>query len=136
MARQIPGLVKKVEYKDIDIHFQANPNGGDVPYLANDKAITQAIKNLVFTNLYERPYKSKIASDVLRSLFENFTPAAVNILRNRIRDVIVNYEPRADLIDVTIDWRDEYHEMKVDILYRPMNARDPITITVFLEKLR
>jgi phage baseplate assembly protein W len=128
--------IKEIAYKDIDIRFTINPNTGDIGVLKNAQAISRSIKNLVLTNRYERPYKSNLSSDVLRSLFENYSPASVMVMENRIRDVIRNYEPRAQLLDVSADPKFDSNILTVNVIYRPINAKEPVEIAIFLERLR
>lgn len=131
-------LIKEVIYKDLDFAFTAHPLTGDVQLLENTKAISRAVKNLVFTNKFEVPYEPALGSDVIKSLFENFDPIQTLILKNKIRDVITNYEPRVELIEILISDAEalDRNEINIRIKYRDINAKDPVEIALFIEKVR
>jgi phage baseplate assembly protein W len=57
-------------YTDFDLTMTVNPWNGDVPILTDDVAVKRSIKNLVLTNLYERPMKNEIGSNIRAMLFK------------------------------------------------------------------
>ena len=43
-------------YADIDFRFKPHPVTGDVTIKYDSDAITRAVRNIVLTNFYERPF--------------------------------------------------------------------------------
>lgn len=134
----MPLEIAEILYMDFDIKFIANPNTGDVPMLKNSKAIMRSVRNLVLSNMYDHPYQPSIYSGVLAALFENFDPILVTQLKNAVRDVIINYEPRVDYLDtiVSSDEALDKNTITMKIYVRPVNAKNPIVIPVTLERIR
>ncbi len=130
--------IPDVLYQDFDMNFLANPNSGDVPLLKNSRAIIQSVKNLVLTNMYDNFYNPGIYSGILAALFENFDPILVTQLQNAIRDVITNYEPRAQYLDclITSDESLDKNQMNLKIYVRPITAKVSIEILMTLERIR
>lgn len=128
--------LKQVIFKDLDIKFQAHPETGQLSVLKNHAAITRSIKNLVFTNKYESLFKPNVYSNVYASLFDNFDPITAQVLRNDVRDVINNYEPRAELISISLQEELDLNGITITVTYRPLNMAEPVTIDVFLERIR
>lgn len=91
------------KYSDFALNFEANPFSGDIGVLTQENAVKQAIKNLVLTNLYGRPFQPRKAGNIKSMLFENFTPVAETNIKERLRSVIENFEPRADLRKINIE---------------------------------
>ena len=46
---------RKVQYKDIDLSFTAKPNG-ELYTKRDAAAVKQAVKNLILTNHFEKPF--------------------------------------------------------------------------------
>ena len=57
-------------------------------------AVKRALRNLVQTNFYERPFQPELGCGIRELLFEPFTPLTKVFLERKIEEVIVNYEPR------------------------------------------
>lgn len=123
-------------FKDLNIKFSAHPETGQLTVLNNEAAISRAIRNLVLTNKYERLFQPTIYSNLPASLFENFGALQAQVLRNAIRDVINSYEPRAELLNITLRDDLDRNGIDVSIIYRPINSSVPVTINLLLERVR
>lgn len=124
------------DYSDLDLDFQINPITGDINRKTGGDAIKRSIRNLIFTNYYERPFKSYIGSDVGRLLFDNVDPMTGVFLEDAIKMLINNHEPRVRLISVTAQADIENHGFKIIIQYVIINRELPVSINLFLEKIR
>ena len=92
------------QFTDLDLNFTPHPVTGDVGFKVDENAIKQAVKNLVLTQNFERPFHSEIGSSLRSLLFEPATPMTKEILRKTISDTITNFEPRVELIGVDINY--------------------------------
>lgn len=123
-------------YKDIDISFRKHPTSGDVIPLYDVDAIKRAVKLLVLTNHYERPFHPEIGSSVRFHLFENFSQfTKINITRS-IEDVIKNFEPRATTIQVIVKENVDEHALDITVTFLINNTKDPVVISFNLERVR
>ena len=124
-------------FKDFNLNFTRHPVTGDIAKLTNISAVKASVKNLVMTNFYERPFHPEIGSDVRRALFENMTPQVATRLGRNIEDVIVNFEPRAELINVIVQARIDMNAYEATIKFNVVNSEtDEQTLNLFLERLR
>lgn len=123
-------------YKDIDLAFAANPFTKDIYVKNNEEAVKAAIKNLVLTQNYERPFHPEIGSPVYGLLFEPFTPLLKNTLEKVISQLINNFEPRATLLGVNVDDNPDQNSLDVQIDFRVNNIERPITVNVNLQRTR
>lgn len=123
-------------YRDIDLAFAVNPFTKDVYVKTNEEAVRTAIKNLVLTQNYERPFHPEIGSPIYGLLFEPFTPLIKNTLEKLISQVITNYEPRATLLGVTVTDDPDQNSLDVQIDFRINNIERPITVNVNLQRTR
>ena len=124
-------------FKDFNFNFTRHPVTGDIAKLTNISAVKASVKNLVMTNFYERPFHPEIGSDVRRALFENMTPQVATRLGRNIEDVIVNFEPRAELISVIVQANIDSNAYEATIKFNVVNSEtDEQTLNLFLERLR
>ena len=125
------------QYRDLDLFFGRKPISKDINIITDIENIKRAVKNLVLTNIYEKPFHPEIASGVRDMLFENMTPLTSIVLTKKVEDVIENFEPRVRLMSVSarpnLD-RNEY-EMTIEFFIKNFPTT-LITVDVFLERLR
>jgi hypothetical protein len=74
-ADAISQTQKKIEtYSDFSNSFSKHPITKELVTVKNEDSIRQAFKNLILTNIGERPFNPFFGSNVNRTLFENFGP--------------------------------------------------------------
>ena len=123
-------------FSDLDIGFIPHPITKQLTRKKNREAVRQSVKALVLTDFYERPFKSDIGCGIRRYLFELFTPATKQSMQNAVREVIANYEPRAELIDVLVEDRPDLHAVTISVAFYIVNDPDPVVLDVILERVR
>ena len=131
-------VINSVVYKDIDTLFAAHPVTGKLNTLTNNQAVARAVKNLVLTNKGERPYQPFLGGNIRSRLFDlasNGSEIEVDI-RTDIEDVIREYEPRAELIDVFVVENIDRNAIEVSIKFRAVNQTDPEVVSFFLTRVR
>lgn len=129
-------MAKNIVYTDLDLNFVAHPVTGDVSRKFNEDSIKQSIRNLVLTNHFERPFHSEIGTPIRGLLFDLSSPMLVILLKKSIRDVIENFEPRVELIDVQVGVRIDQNDVFVTIIFKIVNTDIPIQLDLILEKTR
>lgn len=124
------------QFADLDLNFTPHPVTGDVGFKKDENAVKQAVKNLVLTQNFERPFHSEIGSSLRSLLFEPATPMTKEILRKTISDTITNFEPRVELIDVEIRYKLDDTAVDVRIIFKIVNTFTPIDVNLTLERTR
>ncbi len=141
MAQYDSALVSKSKrnsrkFSDIDIDFTRNLVTSDVNKIEDVIAVKRAVKNLVQTNFYERPFQPELGCGIRELLFENFTPMTKVFLENKITEVLLNFEPRIDLNSVRVDDDQDNNRLVVDIYFYVVGVPGPQTVQTFLQRLR
>lgn len=129
-------IQSQVYYSDIDTNLTINPISEDIGRITNENAIRRSIRNLLLTDYYERPFKPDIGSNIRKLLFELITPITIELLQKGISDVINNYEPRANLIDVICTPFEDNNAIDVTIVFSIINIEEPITMQLSLDRIR
>lgn len=128
--------ISGIFYKDFDLSFRKHPVTKKLIIKKNDEAVKQALKNLILTNLFERPFRPLFGSDITKTLFENYDPITESNLETYIRTAITNYEPRVIIIDINIFADPDGNELSINILFRTKNSTDPSELTVIVDRIR
>ena len=123
-------------FRDIDLDFSRNAVTNDVNIVEDVIAVKRALRNLVQTNFYERPFHPEIGSSVRALLFENVTPLNAILLEDRIREVIINFEERALITNVRVIDEADRNGYRVVINFQVLNSVENVSITEFLQRLR
>lgn len=127
---------REPDYSDLDLDFLPHPSTGDIVRKTGTDAINRSIRNLVLTNFYEKPFRPSIGSNALKLLFDNVTPLSANFLRDAINEVIRNYEPRVQTLNVEVKFDPDNNGYSVLIQYVILNRNEPVLTTLFLERIR
>jgi phage baseplate assembly protein W len=131
------GKTKNKEiFSDLDLGFYAHPITQAVSRKTNRDSVRQSVKSLVLTDYFERPFKSNIGCSIRYYLFELFTPAIKQQMERAIREVITNYEPRADIVAVLVEESPETHALIVSVAFMIINDPEPVILDVILERVR
>lgn len=126
----------RVVYSDLDIGFSSNPISRDLSRTINENAVKRSIKNILFTNFYERPFRPSLGSNVNKLLFENFSPITIELIQTAITDAIKNYEPRANIIEVVATPYEDQNGVTATIVFSLINKEDPISLELSLDRIR
>ena len=124
------------QYKDLDLNFLIHPVRKDINKHKDEMAVINSIKNLMMTNHYERPFQPDLGSNVRRLLFENLDKITAISMEREIRQVVENYEPRAQIKTLDILPDVDNNGFSVRMEFYIMNMTDPVTINFFLERVR
>lgn len=123
-------------FSDIDLNFTAHPVTKDIARRYDENAVKASVKNLIMTSNYERPFHSELGSQVRALLFEPATPMTRVLLQRTIEDLITNFEPRVDLIDVRVGVSEENNAVYVTVEFKIVNTERPLTLDLVLERTR
>ena len=123
-------------FSDLDFNFTAHPVTKDVSRRYDENAIKTALKNLILTRNYERPFHSEIGSPIRSLMFEPATPMLGVMLRQAIFDVVNNFEPRVQLTQVDVNVSDENNAIYITIEFKIVNTERPLTLDLTLERTR
>lgn len=123
-------------YVDLDLTFALNANTKDVSVKKNDASIKQALKVLILTGHYERPFHPELGSGVYDLLFEPVTPLTAILIEKKISEVIENFEPRIEVESLSVDPRPDSNAFDVTLVYYLINVLEPVTLSFVLKRVR
>lgn len=127
--------LKKI-YSDIDFTFTRRPGVGDVAISYDAQAVVRSIRNLLLTRHFEKLFNPSIGSNLDALLFENASSLTAASIETEIKDVIGNFEKRANVVDVKVKALPDSHAYEVSITFYIENATTPTTVNLLLERNR
>lgn len=123
-------------FKDLNLLFKRHPQTKDAVKVTGRDAIKQSVRNLVLTKFYQRPYRPNLGSKAAGLLFENMDSVTEELIRDTIKDVIDQYEPRASVLEVTVRSDVSENAYEINIYYKIENIQEPIEINFYLYRNR
>jgi len=112
-----------------------HPESGDLVLKYDMNAIKRSVKNLLTTNLYERPFKPSLGVNLTGMLFELSTSTTDRIvLEQDITSLINNFEPRANITNVSSKLSG--NDLDVTMYMTIQNDPRPQEINITLQRVR
>lgn len=123
------------DYLDIDLNFAAR-GSGDIYKKRDAAAVKQAIKNLLLTNMTEKPFNPLYGGDLNRFLFSLSEDFDVDEIKEQIVSTIVNYEPRVAIKDVQVLIFPDIHDAKVTVIFEVINTTETVSLDITISRVR
>jgi len=127
---------RKKEWTDLDLNLTLHPIRKDIVPLRDDAAIRYAVKNLLLTNFYERPFNLAVGANLRGLLFEPADSITKAALKENIERTIAEHEQRVQLVFIDVqDDPDNYsYRILVKFRIKEFDATDQVEIV--LKRLR
>ena len=123
-------------YKDLNMSFTKNPATKDVARLFDVQAIKRAVKNIILTNKYERPFNPDFGCNLRGFLFENITEPLLVIIKDRVAMAIEKYEPRVSVEDVVVKEDIDKNGISIMVSFLINGTEAPVSVSTFLQRVR
>lgn len=127
---------KELVYSDFLVNLDRHPLNGSLARITNEDSVKQSIKNLIMTEIYERPYQPFIGSKIYSLLFDPMNEMTINLLKNTISDTIRLYEPRATLFGVDVFAIEDRNEYNINITFGIVNVIGEINLNLIIKRIR
>ena len=128
--------IKQAIFSDIDLNFTRHPITDDISRKTDAAAVNQALRNLILTANYERPFNSNLGSPIRGLMFEPYSPMLRIMLKTVVEQTIENFEPRISLQDVIISPDDSNNSLEISIYYYILNSTALQSFQMTLERTR
>lgn len=123
-------------FTDFNNSFAFLPSTGDLALKKDVDSVKQSIKNLILTDKGERLMQPDIGCKVRSLLFDNFSPQTKIVARQTITETIEQYEPRAELINISISPDPDNNYMFISIVFNLINNQDQQVLDLEIERIR
>ena len=122
-------------YKDIDMTFAVRPSG-EIFKKTDAAAVKQAVKNLMLTNHFEKPFQPRFGGNLRALLFDLADDDAEEDIEERCKNAINVFEPRARALNVNAIAKPDRNSIAVVIEFQIINTDELVKFTSTLARLR
>tara|TARA_R100001369_G_C3312283_1_gene167554 strand:- start:1516 stop:1953 length:438 start_codon:yes stop_codon:yes gene_type:complete len=123
------------KYSDIDLTLAVKASG-EIFKKTDAAAVKQAVKNLILTNFYEKPFSPLFGGNIRDLLFDLADEDAEDDIEQRIISAIDTFEPRAEIINVFANSKPDRNSVSVTIEFRVINTEETVIFSTVLQRLR
>ena len=123
-------------YKDVSLTFARNVVTSDVVTVSGEDAVKRSIKLLLMSRAGETPFFPEFGSRIFTLLFEPIDPITTVLLQHEMRATIAAYEPRVNIRQLTATPSSDEQGYDIDCLFTIVNQVAPVTLTLYLSRLR
>ena len=106
---------KKKPWRDLDLSLKIHPIRKDIIPLKDDAAIKNAVKNLLVSNFFERPFQPTLGANLRGLLFEPADAITKIDLREGIERVLRDHEPRIKVLNIKVFDESENNSYRITI---------------------
>ena len=123
-------------WADLNLSFAKHPGTQDIRPVTDIDAIKNAVKNLILTGRYERPFHPELGSGITDLLFENADQFTAIALRDEIHRVIEKHEPRVELTKVEVFDDPDRNSYAINIGFSVRSNGLATEVSFYLERIR
>lgn len=123
-------------YKDLSLTFARNVVTSDVVTVSDADAVKRSLKLLLLSRTGETPFFPDFGSRIFTLLFEPIDPITTLLLQHEIEATINAYEPRVRILQLVVTPTNDEQGYDVNLYFALVNQVTPITLTLYLSRLR
>jgi phage baseplate assembly protein W len=127
---------KRKPWSDLDLSLKIHPIRKDIIPLKDDAAIKNAVKNLLISNFYERPFQDDLGANLRGLLYEPADVITEIELRDNIREVLTKYEPRISVTNIVIRDNSQANEYGITVNFNIKEYDSADSVEIVLRRLR
>jgi len=112
-----------------------HPIRKDIIPLKDDAAIKNAVKHLILTNFFERPFQPSLGANLRGLLFEPADTITELAMEDGIKIALKN-EPRIKVIGVSVEDISDRNAYRITAKFYIKEYDQPATVEIVLRRLR
>ena len=127
---------RKKAHSDLNLKLTRHPIRKDIIPLKDDAAIKNAIKNLLLTNFFERPFQPAKGANLRGLLFEPADAITKYELSSGIRKCIELFEPRVKVLSINVADETERNAYRINVQFQIIEFDSNQEVEIVLQRLR
>jgi len=127
---------KKKPWRDLDLSLKIHPIRKDIIPLKDDAAIKNAVKNLLVSNFFERPFQPTLGANLRGLLFEPADAITKLDLQQGVRRVLNTHEPRIKVLNVKVFDESDNNSYRITVKFLIKEYDTAESVEIVLRRLR
>ena len=132
---KVGNVARTKNYSDLDLSLRLHPIRKDIIPLRDDQAVKNAVKNLILTNFYEKPFAANVGGNLRGLLFEPADAITELALEDNIRRVLKE-EPRVKATFVEVVDLSERNAYRITVKFLIKQFDTSSEVEIVLRRLR
>ena len=133
---QVSIVSRKKAHSDLNLKLTLHPIRKDIIPLKDDAAIKNAVKNLLLTNFFERPFQPAKGANLRGLLFEPADAITKYELSSGIRRCLEIFEPRIKVLAINVKDESERNSYRINVIFQIIEFDSNQEVEIVLERLR
>ena len=129
-------VARQKGWADLDLTLALHPIRKDIIPLKDDRAIRNAVKNLLLTNFYERPFNHGIGANLRALLFEPADTITSLAIEDNIRRTLQIHEQRIKVQYVNVINNEEENSYYINVGFIIKEFDRPEEVEIVLRRIR
>jgi len=127
---------KKKPWRDLDLSLKIHPIRKDIIPLKDDAAVKNAVKNLLISNFFERPFQPTLGANLRGLLFEPADAITKLDLKQGIRRVLDTHEPRIKVLNIKVLDESDNNSYRITVNFLIKEYDTAESVEIVLRRLR
>jgi len=127
---------RKKPHRDLDLSLKIHPIRKDIIPLKDDNAIKNALKNLLVSNFYDRPFSRDKGANLKGLLFEPADIVTRITMRKNLETVIRKYEPRVFIRSIVINDDPDTNSYRINVNFKIKENDTDESVSIVLRRLK
>lgn len=128
-------VARKKGFRDLDLKLVLHPFRKDIIPLKDANAVKNAVKNLILTNFFERPFQPALGANLRGLLFEPMDSITELAIEDNIRRVLLK-EPRIKVIYINAESDEDANHYNLTVKFRIKQSDQEEQVAIILRRLR
>lgn len=129
-------VARKKGFRDLDLSLKIHPIRKDIIPLKDDNAIKNAVRNLLISNFFERPFQPSLGANLRGLLFEPAGGITEMNLRENIERVLIRHEPRIEVIQIIVKNLEDQNAYNCVVVFKIKEDDAEESVEIILRRLR
>ena len=123
-------------YSDLNLRMTPHPQRKDIIPLRDDAAVKNAVRTLLITNFFERPFQPSLGANLRSLLFEPADAITRLAIKDGCLDVLQKHEPRIDNINIIVETTSNETEYLIVVVFSIKENDSVQDVEINLRRLR
>lgn len=123
-------------YSDLDLQLLPHPQKKDIIPLRDEEAVKNAVRTLVITNFFERPFQPNLGANLRSLLFEPADAITRLAIKDAVHNILHRHEPRIENINIIIETTSDETEYTIGIVFSIKENDSVQDVEINLRRLR
>lgn len=129
-------VARKKQHRDLDLSLKIHPIRKDIIPLKDDNAIKNALRNLLVSNFYDRPFSRDKGANLKGLLFEPADVFTRITMRKNLESVIRKYEPRVSIRSINIIDNADTNSYRINVNFKIKEDNTNESVSIVLRRLK